>query len=152
MTIVADTFVRLHRLIFGKPLNGRASKEELLEFRSLFGAPPVVCASLFRRCRRLEGPNRVDQPIHLLWTMAFLKLYITGNAFAKMFKVSKRTFFYYVWPGVSAIASLKPSVVSITYFVLLLCFCLSLINASHLSRSDGKIDFETTGGGLAKLQ
>lgn len=105
--VVSDTFIHLNRQVFGKPLNGRASREEMKGFRSVYGASPKVCGDIFRR---LSG--RIHQPIHLLWTMAFLKLYLSGNAFAKLFNVTRKTFFCYVWPGVRAIASLKPSVVS----------------------------------------
>ena len=144
--VISDTFIRLHRQVFGKPLNGRASREEMKAFRSVYGASPKVCADIFRR---LNG--RIYQPVHLLWTMAFLKLYLSGNAFAKLFNVTRKTFFCYVWPGVRAITSLKSSVVSNVSY----CKSLKPLNRSNMSlivkRFAGRTDFATTREGPVRL-
>ena len=75
-------------------------------FEALFGCSPTLLAYVWKKlCRKkLLGANSL--PIHLLWTMAFLKQYGTEAAMAAMFHTSRETYRQRIWDMLEAIWNL----------------------------------------------
>ena len=73
------------------------------QFISFFGITPTVVASIWRKiCREGLRPNGGTQ-IHLLWSLAFLKMYGTEPQMAMLFHTTRKTFREWVWRFVDAI-------------------------------------------------
>ena len=102
-------------------------------FRSWFGLSPRVTSRVWNT---LELQRKV--PVggllkHLLWTLAFLKLYETESVYSSMFCVSDRTFRKWVWEFLAKIHTIElVSVVTtgstsgpVVYFSLQICLISS---------------------------
>ena len=73
------------------------------QFLSLFGATPRIVASIWRKIRREELLPTGGTPVHLLWLLAFLKVYGTEPQLALLFHTTRKMFRDWVWKFVDAI-------------------------------------------------
>ena len=92
------------------------------DFRSLYGCSPVVCATIWVKCRFNIKKNLL--PKHLLWALMFLKLYETERVHITIAGIADRQLFCEkVWPIVEEIAAQRKFVVSFSkkkiYYYLL---------------------------------
>ena len=89
------------------------------DFRSLFGCSPVVCATIWVKCKFNE--KKMLLPKHLLWALIFLKLYETERVHITLAGISDRQLFREkVWPILEDIAAQRKFVVSFQKMFLLL--------------------------------
>ena len=79
--VTADAFWRLAENELLATLTDRS-------FRAHFGASPALVAELWDR---IQPPPDGSAPVHLLWTMAFLKMYETEETRASRFGTSAKT-------------------------------------------------------------
>ena len=122
---------------------------------SSFGTTPVVCAILWRRIdpeRSFKGlsgkqTHQYVKPIHLLWTLLFLKVYGTESVMRSMVgtkeePVTEKTFRKWTDLFVRAISFLESDVVSLLFALLSFFFPDPYHRLSR--RSFGVIVFLTT--------
>ena len=94
------------------------------EFRTLFGCSPVVCATIWVKCK---FEKKGVLPKHLLWTLMFLKLYETERVHITIAGMSDRQVFREkVWPIIAEIAALRKFVVSFQKSFLILLHYFNL--------------------------
>ena len=99
--ILPDAFWRLAKSELGVKLC-------LWLFTAHFGAGPKLVLEVWHRIQpKPEGASGK----HLLWAMAFLKMYETEDTAATRFKTTPKTWRKWVWSMLSAIQDLKPTVV-----------------------------------------
>jgi len=73
------------------------------QFATIFGCSGVIAASLWRKMDREELLPEGARPHHLLWALAFLKVYGTENTMCYLFKTSRKTWREWVWPMIDAL-------------------------------------------------
>ena len=78
-------------------------------FRSLFGTIPEVCAAVWNRLVFDEGSG--VRPVHLLWSLMFMKSYAKEALLCRIAGVSRSTYRKFVWLIIPRIAQLKSDVV-----------------------------------------
>ena len=82
------------------------------KWTSQFGACPCVCESVWSRLRLIVTPPEGVKPVHLLWTLVFLKTHATkatlGIPFGGMHEETVRK---WVWFFVDGVAQLESMVV-----------------------------------------
>ena len=97
-------------------LDPRSRVTTLIElFRSNFKYSPSRCAFLFLRI--VDNPVLPDayEPKHLLWTLNFLLTYATERRMCCFLRADRKTIRKYVWPTISALASLSRQYVSLLW-------------------------------------
>jgi hypothetical protein len=77
------------------------------KFRGFFGVSPKVVARLWNTLYFQKKIPDGGMVIHLLWTMAFLKLYDTESIYLTMFAVTDKTFRKWVWKFLDSIHTIK---------------------------------------------
>ena len=75
-------------------------------FRSFFGCSSVVAAALWNRASKRNLLPVGFKPKHLLWTLAFMKLYDSGEVLAAICGCDEKTFRKWVWKGVDVLFDL----------------------------------------------
>jgi len=84
-------------------------------FRSFFG----VCPSVVFRCWNLLNVSMFEmkgaQPVHLLWTCMFLKLYGPESTLSAIAKCSDKTYRKWIWNMIYAISQLESQVVRASF-------------------------------------
>jgi len=75
----------------------------LCQFDAIFGCSDVIAASLWRKLVREELLPERAQPHHLLWALAFLKIYGTEPTMCQLFKTTRKTWRQWVWPMIDAL-------------------------------------------------
>ena len=83
------------------------------KFSSSFGTKPLICAILWNTI--LPSKNGVH-PVHLLWTLHFLKTSSTQGVLSSTVESDEKTIRKWVWYFVGCIADLESKVVS--YFFI----------------------------------
>lgn len=86
-----------HKISTGSYLIG------MRRYKSMFGVSPSIC---FKIWKLLEIPPSI-KPIHLLWTLNFLKQYNTEHTSKAIFKINEKTYRKYVWIIVEALAEIN---------------------------------------------
>lgn len=76
-------------------------------FKALFAVSAIVVASIWRKLERNEGLPRRSLPEHLLWMLAFLKVYATETILASLFHTNVRTYRDWVWSMTKAVHYLE---------------------------------------------
>ena len=113
-----DTFVRCGRNILRRH---DIIRNDVFErrWKATFGATPEICSELWDMCDPLNNmPNGV-MPLHLLWALMFLKLYLPENVNAQMAGgVDEKTFRKWAGLFVELISYQESRVVSSNFFSL----------------------------------
>jgi hypothetical protein len=76
-------------------------------FNAIFGCSPKVTARLWNGLVEQRKVPSGGKVMHLLWTLAFLKLYDTESVYCTMFGVTEKTFRKWVWKFVDNISTIK---------------------------------------------
>jgi hypothetical protein len=111
MSVTAETFLDL-----GQEITNRrkrvAAKTMISRFRATFGTSPKICALLWGMVEsRTVLPNGA-KPVHLLWALAFLKLYCAEAVLAALVGgVDEKTFRKWAWYFVEQISDLQYTVI-----------------------------------------
>ena len=90
-----------------KEKNQKSNKQSFDVYTLFFGLSPEQTSALWDMIDLPKG----YYPIHILWALAFLKLYWTEVQLASLFGVMEKTLWKRVWFVVSAIAKLQSKVV-----------------------------------------
>jgi hypothetical protein len=84
------------------------------KFRSFFGLGPRVTATVWNTLVLQDKLPPGGLVKHLLWCLAFLKLYATEAIYSSMFSVTEKTFRKWVWKFLNKIHTIE--VVSIMQY------------------------------------
>lgn len=71
------------------------NQEHLSSFKSFFGVTPIVCSIIWTHL--LKSQKLQLKPIHLLWSLLFLKQYNTETVNSIICRCDKKTFRKWVW-------------------------------------------------------
>lgn len=77
----------------------------LRRFRAMFGTSPYLCAIVWNRLSSQLPESAV--PVHLLWSLIFLKSYNTEEINRVMIGADEKTIRKWIWIIVNAIANLR---------------------------------------------
>ena len=99
MRISQDAFGALARDVL---YTGRS----LRRFKATFGVTPLLCSVLWNWMDDDQKLPEGASPIHLLWTLMFLKLYDTEDVLSLICRCDPKTHRKWVWLMLSAIASI----------------------------------------------
>ena len=75
-------------------------------FRSFFGCSSQVATALWNRARKKKLIPVDFSPKHMLWTLAFIKLYESEAVLAAICRCDEKTFRKWVWKGVDVLGEL----------------------------------------------
>lgn len=92
-------------------------------FREYFGCSPGLCALIWSWL--VFNVDDDALPIHLLWTLLFLKQYQTEAVSSGLCRVNERTYRERIWSVIQKLAELN--VVSLCFVVRCCCFGCCLI-------------------------
>ena len=89
-----------------------------MQFRETFGVSASVCAILWGLLtfHHLADLPPGSQPIHLLWTLLFLKQYPTGRIMEALTHATRPTIRRLVWGIISVMADMADDLVSFYQF------------------------------------
>ena len=87
--------------------------EEDRQFRQYFGCGLIVAASLWMKLNKTGKLPKNGAIKHLLWALAFLKIYSNEITLTSMAKVDAKTWRPVVWSFIEAICALEEDVVSL---------------------------------------
>ena len=89
MLVTQRTFINL-----ALPMLGRARHSHSLDFsrafRSYFGMSPLLCVHVWDELD--SSLPKGASPRHLLWSLAFLKIYATEDVMVSIAKTTRKTF------------------------------------------------------------
>jgi hypothetical protein len=91
-------------IICRRPSSSR--KENDKRFHAYFGCSPKIVAFLWNRSYRKKTIPHGFRPTHMLWTLAFLKLYQGGTVMATLCKCDEKTLRKWVWKGINMLSDL----------------------------------------------
>ena len=103
-------FFQIAAEMFGFDTKYTAARHK--HFGDTFGASPVVVAILWEKITTMDLAPLNSMPIHLLWSLFFMKIYQTNKVMATFAGASVPTFTKWVWDFIFAIAKLRPFLVS----------------------------------------
>lgn len=97
-----------------------ASRTAMLQFWSMYGISPRVCAGLWAIVYE-HGVPHACKPVHLMWTLLFLTLYSTEYQLAMMVRADEKTIQKWVWMIIFALDACQDKYVSgfVSYFYFL---------------------------------
>lgn len=77
-------------------------------FRAFFGISSFIMGILWQHIVDSGAVAQAGyEPIHLLWTCLFLKLYSSNVVLARMCHVDPKTYRHWVWPLIRTISNLR---------------------------------------------
>jgi len=119
MLVPAETFAHIGFAISNRHRQGSVFIQEQ-RFKAHFGVTPGRCEQIW--CLLQHHPHakiliRNARPIHLMWTLLFLKLYNSDTVLSGMAGCDEKTFRKWKWTFVNAIASMRKKVVSSLFSV-----------------------------------
>lgn len=82
------------------------------KYVSAFGTTPLICVQIWKRLLKSGRLFRRTSPIHLLWTMLFLKTYGKASIMTTIVEADEKTVRKWVWHIAELIADLDGEVVS----------------------------------------
>lgn len=103
-SVSAARFVKLSRPMMRK-IPGLSVMVETRCFRALFGATPFVCALVWDILAALR--SRRSSPVHLLWSLLFLKVYGSEDVNSFFPGADEKTFRKLSWLFVKFIADIE---------------------------------------------
>jgi hypothetical protein len=119
--------------------NSQSNKSFNRRFHAAFGCSPRIVAIAWNTIIKQQLLPEKGRTVHLLWTLAFLKLYNTENFFSSWLHVDEKTFRKWVNLFLKALEKIK--LVSTNVTLLLLKKELPYNSNVFLLRSSGKIIF-----------
>jgi hypothetical protein len=96
-------------------------------FHYHFGVSPLVCAIIYNRVKNSEHKVVGSRPHHLLWTLCFLKTYVTEGVLATMLHSTEKTVRKWVWKWIDAIHELDVVRIGELLYDVSLSSCLILL-------------------------
>ena len=84
-------------MLIGQQALNKPSLISSRQWESLFHASPAVCAYIWAKLIQQEQLPRGAQPHHLLWCLAFLKVYGTEGQMEALFRITRKTYRQWVW-------------------------------------------------------
>lgn len=93
----------------------RSLKMEERNFREWFGCRQLVALAVWSMLVKTDLLPAGGELHHLLWTLAFLKVYAREHVMAVSFASDRQTVGKWVWLFLDAIASLEPYIVSAAF-------------------------------------
>lgn len=111
-------------------------------FRSVFGCSLIVVFQIWHLLLRHKLMPDKGTPIHLYWTLSFLKTYETENFYAAMYVVHENTFRKWVWKFIRAIGNIEivrtivplNSHIWLIVFFLLICIIIVLFYIRYIGK------------------
>jgi hypothetical protein len=85
----------------------------LRRFKSFYGVSPLICQTVWNLLNANKLPSG-SKPLHLLWTLIFLKQYNSEHVNHAITGADEKTFRKWVWIFIELIADLN--VVSLLFF------------------------------------
>jgi DDE superfamily endonuclease len=108
-------FVELGNSIMQRHAKTRSAKTEERRFRGHFGTSPEICSILWDMVDPGRTMPKGARPKHLLWSLAFLKLYLNEEALSGLAGgVDEKTLRKWTWIFVYAMSDLEAIVVRST--------------------------------------
>ena len=80
--------------------------EQLRIFKAHFGLSPLVVAAVWNKLHDEALLPDKSTPVHLIWTLLFLKLYNTAAVLSTMCGTTAKTYRQWVWKMMDALESL----------------------------------------------
>lgn len=74
-------------------------------YRAMFGVPIGIVHLVWTKLLS-DSPVNGGRPVHLLWTLMFLKVYASENVFRTIHGADEQTFRNWTWKFIAAIASI----------------------------------------------
>lgn len=111
ISIQPSGFLKLGCRITNRSANARCYATELHHFKAHFGTTPSNASLLWSKIQSQSLAPRAS-PIHLLWSLLWLKVYATETVLASYLGVDERSFRDRTKEMVKTIAKLKPLYVS----------------------------------------
>jgi hypothetical protein len=84
----------------------------MTKFSSVFGTTPSMCVVIWKRLLRSERFKCHTSPIHLLWTLLFLKTYGKASIMSTIVEADEKTIRKWVWHIAELIVDMDNDVVS----------------------------------------
>ena len=86
----------------------------LRKFRSWFGTDPFIVSLVWFLLSQSGWIKKINEakPLHLLWSLNFMKNYSFEHTSSSLFHVDEKTFRKWVWFFVEGISTLASKVVS----------------------------------------
>ena len=103
-------FYQIYAEMFALDESYSVTRHEM--FSSTFGVSPVVASILWNKMHSMELLPFRSIPLHLLWSLFFMKVYNSNKVMAGLVSASVPTFTKWVWEFIFAIAKMKIVVVS----------------------------------------
>ena len=97
-------FLRLAQLMLAKARSSSSLSEER-RFHALFGVSPFLCSILWKRLG--EKKSNSNEPVHLLWSLMFLKVYASEDVLSALAGVTRKTYRKWVWDYVEKLSFLN---------------------------------------------
>jgi hypothetical protein len=123
MTVTADDFHHLFCDMFLMHVANRYDYYEMEEYRmACIGSTFSICAKLWymlQETHDIEGKGA--KPKHLLWSLAFLKVYATQFVLCSLLGTDRKTLMEWVWFIVERMHLLHGDVVSISLYYYYSC-------------------------------
>ena len=84
----------------------RRLKDQIESFRAHHGCTPKICSMIWNRLVAKKLLPKGFKAVHLLWTLAYLKLYCTQKVLASMVDCDDKTLRKWVNKGIHCLADL----------------------------------------------
>lgn len=94
-------------------------KCELESYKAHFGVSPLVTKAIWMLLFQHNILPKGGLPVHLLWSLMFLKIYSSAKVLASIAGCSVKTYSKWTWQFVKSIAKLKGHVVGVIYIYIL---------------------------------
>ena len=96
-------------------------------FREFFGVSPVICSIIWDILVSVQSIPSSGKPCHLLWTLLFLKRYLTEHVMSSIVGTDEKTIRKWVWRFIYVLSNSLQSV-----YTLFLTFDPWIIDFSRL--------------------
>lgn len=106
-----NTFLH-HAKVLLRWKNENLSSGFMTKFSSVFGTTPSMCVVIWKRLLRSERLKCRTSPMHLLWTLLFLKTYGKESIMSTIVEADEKTVRKWVWHIAELIADMDNDVVS----------------------------------------
>lgn len=105
MKVSPEAFLALAQSITHKNPS-KAKRTAVNRFVSTFGSDPYLVAEIWDHLQESRSTPHQFRPIHLLWTLSFLKLYNTEAILSSLCGCDEKTLRKWVWVGIDSLSGL----------------------------------------------
>ena len=74
-------------------------------FREFFGCSPSICSIVWEKLSATNSIPPTGKPVHLLWTLLFLKRYTTEHVMSSMVGADEKTLRKWIWKFIAALSA-----------------------------------------------